>query len=74
MAKATYYNEIGEGKEFEILAKNDNGTLDIGTVAEDGKKTVVVRQVVVTEKPVTGSVTVEKPAPKADKPAAAPKP
>lgn len=68
MAKATYYNDLGEGKDFEILAKNDNGTLDIGTVDKDGKKTVAVRQVVIVDEPKPGFVTVEKPAAKAEKP------
>jgi len=54
MAKATYHNEILEGKEFDILAENEDGTVDIGT-----GKTLVVKSVPVSEDgPKVGHVTI----------------
>lgn len=59
MAKALYYNEALEPKEFEILATNGDKTIDIGTVDAAGKKTVVVQKVVVGDAPKIGGATVD---------------
>jgi hypothetical protein len=51
MAKATYYSEILEGKVYDILATNKDGTVNIGT-----GDTVVVRSVPVVKEPKVGHV------------------
>lgn len=45
MAKALYFNAIHEAKEFDVLAKNADGTFNIGIVAD--KKTGSPEQLVV---------------------------
>lgn len=49
MAKAIYYNEHLKGKEFDVLKKNEDGTLEIGT-----GKVLVVGKCPVSEKPEHG--------------------
>lgn len=53
MAKATYHNEALDGKEFDIITKNQDGTVDIGT----GKDLVVKACPVSKDGPKIGHVT-----------------
>ncbi len=67
MAKALYYNAILEAKEFDVLAKNADGTFNIGIAGD--KKTGAPEQLVVgsvvlapESKPKEGHITlVEEP-------------
>jgi hypothetical protein len=68
MAKVLYHQEAREPKEFTVLKKHENGTLDIGP--EGGP--AVVTEVKVLDEPKPGYVTLIKEAD--DKPKAADKP
>ena len=66
MAKAIYYNVLKEGKEFDVIGKNPDGTLNIGI----GKE-LVVGSVRVVKDPEDGCVTLvdePKPEPKSAEP------
>lgn len=56
MAKAIYHNEVLSGKEFDVIKKNDDGTVDIGT----GKEVIVKACPVSKEGPKIGHVTFAK--------------
>jgi hypothetical protein len=51
MAKATYHNEVLEGKPLDILGKNKDGTLNLG-IEKDS--VVLVRCVPVSDVPKIG--------------------
>lgn len=54
MAKATYHNENLAGKSFDILTKNKDGTLDIGSVG-----VVIVKSCPVSDAPKIGHAVIE---------------
>lgn len=54
--KVTYHQENGEDREYVVLAKNQDGTVDIGP--EGGKAVVTSCQI--SEKPEAGKVTAAK--------------
>lgn len=56
MAKAYYYNALGDAKEFDVITDNKDGTLDVGVGT-----TVVVSKVKVTATPQEGCVTTSAP-------------
>lgn len=57
MSKATYYSDLLQPRVFDVLKKNDDGTVDIGIEDEDKTKSkVIVRSCPVKDKKTRGCV------------------